>query len=250
MIASQKSPAFTWWFARVARGRIADTFGAVRVANVSRALAALDEGSIIAVSNHTAWWDPLVILWLTNHVLRCDSYALMNAANLRRLPFFGLVGALGVDLTDPRDGALAMRHAVKLLGGARRAVWVFAQGDERPISLRPLGFLRGSAEISRVAKRPAVPFAFRYEFGPDERPTLFVAVGEVIPASRDVAALRDAHEAAVTALLDRLDADLAAHTLDAYEPVMSHAPGAFAQLAERCLAAMTRPFAKVPPRDA
>ncbi len=249
MIAARKSRWFRRWFAGHAEGRMRATFASVEIAGVAKLRAALDAGPVVVVSNHTAWWDPLVILWLTNHLLRCDSYALMNAANLRRLPFFGLVGALGVDLTDPRDGALAMRHAVKLLGGARRAVWVFAQGDERPISLRPLGFLRGSAEVSRVAKRPAVPFAFRYEFGPDERPTLFIAVGEVIPPSRDVAALRDAHEAAVTALLDRLDADLAARTLDAYVPVMSHAPGAVAQLAERCLAAMTRPFAKVPPRE-
>ncbi len=246
MIPSQKSRAFTWWFARVARGRISDTFGEVRVSGLQRALDALAEGPIVAVSNHTAWWDPLVILWLTHEVLRCDSYALMNASNLRRLPFFGLVGAFGVDLGDPRDGALAMRHAVRLLGGPRRAVWVFAQGEERPISLRPLGFQRGSAEVSRVSKRPAVPFALRYEFGPAERPTLYIAVGEAIAPSRDVSALRDAHESSVTALLDRLDADLAAGTLDAYVPVMQRAPSVAAAFAEGALAALTRTFAKVP----
>ena len=246
MIPSKKSRAFTWWFARHARGRIEETFSAARVAGLSHALDALKSGPILAVSNHTSWWDPLVILWLTNHVLDADSYAMMNAANLRRLPFFGLVGAFGIDLDDPRDGALAMRYAVKLLSAPRRAVWVFAQGDERPITLRPLGFLRGAAEVSRVAKAPAVPFAFRYEFGPDERPTLYVAVGPAIAPARDVAALRDAQEAAVTALLDTLDADLRAGTLDAYVPLLRRPVSRAGALAERCLAAMTRGRAGVP----
>lgn len=246
MIPSEKSPRFTRWFAAHARGRIQGTFAEARVSGRAHALAALDRGPVIAVSNHTAWWDPLVILWLTNEVMGADSYAMMNAANLRRLPFFGLVGAFGVDLDDPRDGALAMRYAAKLLSVKRRAVWIFAQGDERPISLRPLGFRRGSAEISRVAKAPTLPVALRYEFRGDERPTLLVAFGEALEPSRDVEALHRAHEAAVTSLLDVIERDLQANALDDYEPLLRAGDSAMGRLAERALAWMTRPLARIP----
>lgn len=246
MIPSRPWGWFKRWFAGHARKRLTESFGAVRIAGLDRARAALERGPVVAVSNHTSWWDPLVILWLTEEVLRADCYAMMDARNLRRLPFFGLVGAFGVELDDPRDGALAMRYAVKLLDRPGRAVWVFAQGRERLVTARPLGFLRGAAEVSRVAKAPSLPVAFRYEFGGEERPTLYVSVGDPIAPSRDVAALRDAQEAAVTALLDALDADLRDGSLDRYEPALSSMPGAFGALAERCLVAMTRRRAGVP----
>lgn len=246
MIPSRPWGWFKRWFAGHARKRLARTFASVRVADLSRARAALRDGAVVAVSNHTSWWDPLVILWLTEEVLRADCYAMMDAKNLRRLPFFGLVGAFGVDLDDPRDGALAMRYAARLLDRPGRAVWVFAQGRERPVSARPLGFLRGAAEVSRVAKAPTVPVALRYEFGGEERPTLFVSVGEPIAPSRDVIALRDAHEAAVTALLDALDADLREGSLDRYEAVIASGGSALGPLAERALVAMTRRRAGVP----
>ncbi|MEZ4392246.1 MAG: lysophospholipid acyltransferase family protein [Polyangiales bacterium] len=248
MIPSQKSRAFSWWFSRHAQRRIEDAFSSARVAGLEHAREALRAGPFVAVSNHTSWWDPLTVLWLTHRVLGADLYALMNAANLRRLPFFGLVGAVGVDREAPGDGALATAEAVRLLDAPRRVVWVFAQGDERAISLRPLGFRRGSAEVSRASQAPAVPFALRYEHGAEERPMLLVRVGAPIAPTHDAVALREAHEQAVTALLDRVDADLRAADLAAYETLHARGPSALGVLAEGCLSVMTRPFAKVPRR--
>ena len=37
------------------------------------------------------------------------------------------------------DGASAMRYAARLLDRPRRLVWIFPQGAERPVTLRPLG---------------------------------------------------------------------------------------------------------------
>ena len=246
MIPSRPSRWFRRWFAGHARGRIARTFASVRVAGLERAREALRAGPTVTVSNHTAWWDPLVILWLTETLLGVESYAMMDARNLRRLPFFGLVGAFGVDLDDPRDGALAMRYAAKLLDRPARTVWVFAQGAERPVTARPLGFRRGAAEVARIAKAPTLPVALRYEFGGEERPTLFIAFGEPIEPTRDVHAGHAAHEGAVTALLDTLDADPRDGAIARYIPVLAVAPGAVGRLAERCLAAMTRGLAGVP----
>lgn len=229
------------WFSGVARSRIQRTFQFAAVRGVSRLRAHLDE-PVLLVSNHTAFWDPLVAIWLTNHVVEIDSYAMMDAANLRRLPFFRWVGAFGVDLDDPRDGGLAIRYAAKLLREPGRLVWVFAQGDERPITERPLRFRAGAATVSRLCPGATViPLALRYEFGQTERPALHVNIGEPLPYERNVEAGQAQQEAAVLALLDELDALLIAKTPPRDDELFhQHVPGFWARLAESWLARLTR----------
>lgn len=205
--------------------------------------AALAAGPALVVSNHASWWDPMVLLYLTEHVLRCDGHVLMDAVNLRRLPFFAMVGAFGVELDQPADGAGAMRYAARLLDAPGRMVWVFPQGRERPVTERPLGFRAGAAEIARLARCITVPVAFRYEHRGHERPELLISVGQPIGCSKDVAAARAAHEAAVTARLDAIDAALRDGSVESYERLESTPVSAMGQWAERALAAMTRPWA-------
>ena len=103
MIPARPGPLFAWWFARDAEKRIAHAFSSVRVHGLEAlrdTRAAGDPALVIA--NHTAWWDPLVAIYLTRRLVRWDAYAMMDAKNLRRLPFFAKVGAFGVDLDDPR----------------------------------------------------------------------------------------------------------------------------------------------------
>jgi 1-acyl-sn-glycerol-3-phosphate acyltransferase len=147
-----------------------------------------------------------VILFLSVRVLRLDAYAMMDAANLRRLTFFARVGAFGVDLDDPFDGARAVRYAAKLLNAPGRLVWIFPQGREVPVTARPLGFKRGSAEIARVAKGAAViPAAIRYEHGKAPRPTIYVSFGSPIASGRELDQATTAQEEAVTRQLDAID---------------------------------------------
>lgn len=131
MIPARKSRWFTAWFARHARARIAGTFGRVLVSGADELRAACAAGPVLVVANHTSWWDPLVALWLTNVVVHVDSFAMMDAANLRRLPFFGKVGAFGVDLDEAADGASAIRYAARLLDAPGRVVWIYPEGRER-----------------------------------------------------------------------------------------------------------------------
>lgn len=240
MIPAAKSRAFTWWFARHARLRVARSFSRVHVAGAHHALAALARGPVIAVSNHSAWWDPLVVLWLTRALLDAEVFAMMRAENLRRLPFFALVGAFGVDVRDPADGALALRYAARLLSAPGRLVWVFAQGDERPISLRPLGFRRGAAQLSRLSGAVTLPVAIRYEHAEDERPAVYLRVGEPLLCAGDVVALCAAQEAAVAALLDEMERECLAGDRREYEVALARRRGWWGSLAEGILVAITR----------
>ena len=240
MIPAKKSQIFDAWFARHARGRFARSFEAVRVRGLEGLRATTREAPVLVVSNHTSWWDPLVTL-LVSHAVGTDGYALMDAKNLRRLPFFARVGGFGVDLTDATDGAAAIRYAAKLLDRPGRLVWIFPQGTERPITARPLRFMGGSAAIARVARRArVVPVALRYELGPTERPTLYVAIGGAVPMERDVSAARAQHEAAVERGLADIDEALCeGRGADGFEVVVEGTPDRVGAWAEIALARLT-----------
>ncbi len=242
MIPSRKSRFFDALFSRHARGRIRRSFSSVRVHGLERVRALSAEAPVLVVSNHTSWWDPLFAIYLCSRELHVDAHAMMDAKNLRRLPFFGLVGAFGVDLDDPADGARAIRYASKLLDRPKRVVWIFAQGSERPITERPLVFRGGTAEIARVARTSrVVPVGLRYELGGDERPVAWISFGPALGYERDVVRGRDAQTAAATAELDRIDdAVCTADARGEFAHLHATRPPAIAAFAERALALLTR----------
>lgn len=240
MIPARKTRLFDAWFSGHAKRRIEAYFDSVHVHGLAEARRLVEAGPVLVVANHTSWWDPLVAIFLSRFVLGTDGYALMDAKNLRRLPFFAKVGGFGVDLDRADDGAAAIRYAARLLDRPRRVVFVFPQGRERPFTQRPLGFRAGSAEIARVAKAPTLPLALRYEHGDGEKPRLVLAFGEPIAPLRDVASGRALHEQGVVAALDRVDAALVGDALASFEVVASARPRRFAAFAERVLAFVTR----------
>ncbi len=205
MIVARKSPLFNSFFARHARSRILRTFHEVRVFGLENARATLESSPALVVANHTAWWDPMMAIALSNFALGADAYAMMDAKNLTRLPFFAKVGAFGVDLGDPADGARAIRYSAKLLDAPKKLVWIFPQGEERPAG-EPLAFRAGSAEIARVAKRASViPVALRYVFAEVEKPYAYVSFGPSFPPLRDVDRGRSEQESRVGEELSRID---------------------------------------------
>lgn len=243
MIPSAKSSWFSAWFASQAGQRLAQSFGAVHVTGAAHLEDALRDGPVLTVSNHCAWWDSLVILWLTRSLLSADSYAMMDAANLRRLPFFAKVGAFGVDLGSRRDGAEAMRYAEGLLDRPGRHVWIFAQGQERPQHERPLRFLGGAARIAvRNPNVATIPVALTYVFGPTPWPSVFVAIGPRLPAYSTAAKTRRAQARAVEALHDQAQRELSTPGSEGFEAHPLRRSGWMETLAERALAWLTRPF--------
>lgn len=246
MIPARKTPLFNRWFAGHARTRIEASFAAVHVRGLASARAASAEAPLLLLANHTAWWDPLVAIHLSNHVLGLDAFAMMDAKNLARLPFFAKVGAFGVDLASAADGASVVRYAVKLLAAPGRAVWVFPQGTERPVT-EPLVFRGGAAAIARVAKAAiTLPVGLRYEMAGEERPHLYVSFGAAIPRSRDVEALRTAQEEAVRGELAVIERAVRGERAD-FETIYRAAPSRVGALAERLLAWLTRSH-EAPPR--
>jgi 1-acyl-sn-glycerol-3-phosphate acyltransferase len=244
MIPARKSEGFVRWFSGDAERRIKRSFDAVRVRGLDAMRAALARGPMLVVSNHTAWWDPLVALFVGVRLLGADAYALMDARNLERLPFFGKAGAIGVDLGDPADGARAIRYAAKLLAGTNRLLWIFAQGREVPITVRPLGFRPGSGEIARLAGASVIPAALRYEVGGTPKPALWVSLGDPLAHGAGRRGVHRAHEELVTGELDRIERAIAGDGVDEFAGIHSRRPDPRFALAEFALAWLTRPRAR------
>jgi 1-acyl-sn-glycerol-3-phosphate acyltransferase len=241
VIPATRSAWFGWWFARHARRQIERRFARVVVRGRDTLARAGQEGPVLVVSNHTSWWDPLVIIHLLWQVVPLEGYAMMDAKNLRLLPFFRKVGAFGVDVDDASDGARGIRYACKRLDHAGQAVWIFAQGREIPVTVRPLVFRPGAREIARIASRAKVlPCALRYEMGSRADPVLYVSFGEAVKVPRRAGDCARALEDAVTAELDRIDAAIVSGEAIGFETLYEKRDSPFFTLATRVLARLTR----------
>ncbi len=268
MIPARKNQLFRALFVRDASRRLERSFEGVYLRGAAAARATVAAHPVVCVANHVSWWDALVALVLTERVLSADGYALMDADNLVKLPFFAMVGAIGLDRTSPMDGARAMRHAASLLDRPRRLVWVFPQGRERAAALRPLGFENGAASIAKlVPAARVIPMALRYEPSATPLPRLLIDIGAAMPADADdeaapsdeatkkkkkkkeacgVARAAAAQERAVESLLADSAEALAREDLSGYERLYAPRTSRIQTLLESALAALTRPFTGVP----
>lgn len=236
MIPSDKWPLFDAWFGRHALKRLKRAFHAFNVHGLEETKALARSAPILFVSNHTSWHDPLVVLAL-GRSLEVDAYAMMDAKNLARLPFFRRVGAFGVDLMDARDGARALRYAAGLLDRPRRAAWIFPQGKTSPVT-EPLAFRGGSARIAKLAKGAlVVPMGVRYEHADDERPSIWVSLGTPIaPSDASSATVVERHRVAVEAELARIEQAVRARSRGtSFDAVFEAKPGWIGPMAERAL---------------
>lgn len=278
MIPARKNALFRALFVATAVRRIRRSFEAVHVRGLANVRGALRAGPVICVSNHVSWWDALVVLAVCERViavrvspsraddkasareaetpLAVDGYALMDAVNLRRLPFFALVGAVGVDRKSPVDGVRALRYAASLLSGAgevhqqnssaapSRLLWIFPQGEERASTMRPLGFEGGAALLAKlVPSARVVPVSFRYEPGATALGRLFIDFGDALtPTALPVVEAAKLQSDAVERLLDDAGQRLAVGDGSGYQRFFAAAPSFSQKWLERMLAACTRPL--------
>lgn len=233
MIEAVRWRPFVRWFRSHAAGRLRSTFAAVHIRGLDSLREAADGAPVLIIANHTSWWDALLALWLSESELpNSAAYGMMDASNLKRFRFFRWVGCFGVDLSSRRDGALATRYALRLLKLRDTALWVFPQGAEQPPHLH-LRFLPGAAGIAkRAASVRVIPVAFAYVFEREERPHVYISVGE--PMSLADGADCAAQERAVEAERGRIN--LQVETQDqGFSTILEREPSALSRWASTCL---------------
>ena len=204
-IDTGRNPIFLAGFRRYVRWRISRTFDGLWVEGLDRTRRLARRDPLVFVSNHVAFWDPLVVVAI-DEALGTEGYALMDAHNLGKLPFFRWVGAVPIDRTSPSSSRRGFKVGAALCQAPGRALWVFAQGRPRPAHLRPLDIKPGVRLLARLSEASVVPVALQYLFREGEQPGIFVSLGE--PLSWETVASKDgpgAVEEAVAAGLARVD---------------------------------------------
>ena len=147
----------------------------LRIEGLGRIAEEAARGPVLLCANHVSFYDGLLAERLSQAV--AEVRVLMRADQLRKAPLLRWVGAVGVE-DDPRDGARAVRLAVRFLDRPGRALWIFPQGTLRPQWQRPLGFRGGAELIARRSGAVVLPVSLQYELGEGEQPEAWVRVGE------------------------------------------------------------------------
>lgn len=181
-----------WAFRHLARRRIATQLDGLYLAGLRRAQSALERGPVLFAATHVSRWDPLVLLVL-DEALGAEGRALMDAANLDRLPFFRWLGAMPIDRSGRARARSGLRDAAAWLDRPGRSLWVFPQGRQRPAHLRPLGLERGTELITRASGATIIPVALNYGFREHDCPAAVACFGGPLdPAPTLLAALEPA----------------------------------------------------------
>jgi 1-acyl-sn-glycerol-3-phosphate acyltransferase len=203
-MSPRREPGFRALALRYARWRLGRSMDGFYLRGLERTRALASERPVIFAANHVAWWDPFLVL-LADAALGCEGYALMDAANLEKLPFFARLGAFPIDRSSPRAAIAGLRSAVRLLDAPGRAVWIFPQGRQRPAHLRPLDLQPGLTVLAGHSGALVVPVCIQYAFREDHRPAAVMDLRPPLPPLAR-AALLPALEAALVDGLAEIDA--------------------------------------------
>ena len=123
----------------------------------------------------------------------------MDARNLSRLPYFGLIGAVPLERRDREQAWRDLEAIAKLLNRPNRLVFIYPQGRHRQTGVRPLGFKGGVCFLAAQAGVPVVPVAVYYGFRETESvaATMDIRAPLEPPSDADDAAWRTRLEDAV-----------------------------------------------------
>ena len=177
-----RHPAFLRMARRYTRRRIARRLDGLWVSGLDQARAALAGRPLIFASNHVAWWDALLLLPI-DEALGGLGWAVMDARNLRRLPFLGWVGALPLDRSSPERSRHCLQSCAELLDRPGRALWIFPQGRQRPAHLRPLDLRGGVQTLHDRSQVDLVVVSIDYAFLERDRPAAVVRLSPPLTGS-------------------------------------------------------------------
>jgi 1-acyl-sn-glycerol-3-phosphate acyltransferase len=141
---------------------------------------------VIIYANHTNWWDGFVAYFLTSKLWKKDDYLIMDIKQMKTYSFFKYLGVFSIDNSNANETLKAVNYAAALLKNKDRCLWIFPQGEMEVQDKQPLIFRRGIEKIAeKTGTLSLIPAAFRYEFINEQRPEIFIKIGEPIKFSKN-----------------------------------------------------------------
>ncbi len=189
-------------FGRIFERTLRQDFHAVRLANRPDA-AILQAPRLVVYSNHPAWWDGALFVYLAYSFFAGRRvYTPIDAEMFEKYGFLRRVGGFGVELGRAQGARLFLEACRCLFEDPTHILLVAAQAGFADPRRRPLNLGPGIAHVSDIAPDATfLPLAIEYPHWLEKQPEVLMRFGEPIVAG-ELAGLRPA------ARLQRLEAAL------------------------------------------
>lgn len=219
---NKRSPFFLKLFRIYLRRKFRASFDGVYLSGMPQVQALAKNHSLVASSNHVAWWDALLLVSVVEPVgIPC--YALMDEGNLSKYPFFGWLGAIPLNRSGGLKVKRDLKHALSILAKARNMVWMFPQGRQRAAHLRPLGIQPGIYTILKRTEALHIPVAITYGYREAPNPSILIHFGKPLARPSSKQQCIQELELAIVEGLAKNDAALDANDLSSYTPLIEGA---------------------------
>ncbi len=200
------SPRVFRVFIAYLEGYFARNFDAVRILKPGLSNLPADR-PVIFITNHCAWWDPIMLLLLSS---RCTpgrrGFGPMDAEALKKYGFMKRIGIFGVERDSQRGAARFLKIAKGILAERNTALWLTPQGEFMDTRMRPVTFKPGVAHLARDLECTIVPMAMEFPFWDEPKPEALVHFGEPIDTGKSEACDADSWNAQLqTALEETMD---------------------------------------------
>lgn len=174
MIPANKSPFWEWGFHLVLKRMFKSQFNNL----FYRGTLPSSTKHTLFLVNHSTWWDPLIIFLLNKHLFKANGYGMMHEEGLKSFPIFRRIGTFSINRSNPKDIIASLNYAKDRINEGK-AVWIFPQGDERPLEQRPLEFQTGASFIIEKSDQiHVIPISLYYAFEEKRKPNIYVSIGQ------------------------------------------------------------------------
>lgn len=182
MAPAEKNTGLDWLLYQYVRYTLRNRFHNVLIRGLANLQQLPTDRPVIAFSNHSNWWDGLVVFLLTRSARQKNFYCMMDEKQLEAYHFLTWVGAFSLDVENPLRAAGAVRYAVRLLQKRTTLLWTFPQGEIAPPH-KPIELRNGANYLATQANGALMlPVAFRYEFFREDKPHVLIEVGQPFPS--------------------------------------------------------------------
>jgi 1-acyl-sn-glycerol-3-phosphate acyltransferase len=188
------SPSWLKWFKRYARWYVSRHFHAVRISRAGGVPVLRAGQPVVFVANHPSWWDPLVLMLITDLFPDRQHFAPMDAAALEKYRFFAKLGMFGI---KPGNGLRFVRTGRAVLAQPGNALWVTAQGRFADVRDRSVPVLAG---VAALGCDNVIPVAIEYTFWHERFPEILIRFGkpgETLEATQEALAAEAMQQRAV-----------------------------------------------------
>ena len=172
-----------------------------------------DDLPLVLLLNHISWWDGFLARAIQRGLRPEGSFhTVMLERELRKHPYFRLMGCAGVEPGDPSSWRKSRQNlSLRRRQDPRFCLAFFPQGAIWPSDRRPLGFKPGILRLLRdLAPVQVVPAGIRIEPLNTHLPNAFASLGPAQRVDADHIPTLPSLEDAVQEQLDDLDAWLSA----------------------------------------